>query len=173
MQFDVNNPYFRTKVLTASREELRMLLLDGCAKFMRAGRAALAAKNYEVVYESFTSAKAILIELINTLDHKSDPELCKKMSALYTYMYRRLTEGSHQKDLAKIDEAIGLMDFECETWRLLMDKLASERAQGRDPVADAAQRLGRPISEHAHANGAQGVPQGHENGKRPALSISG
>lgn len=168
MQFDVNNPYFRTKVLTASREELRMLLLDGCARFMRGGRDALAARNFEKVFENFSGAKAILLELINTLDHAADPELCKRLSALYTYMYTRLTEGSHEKNLDKIDEAIKLMEYECETWRLLMEKLATERAAGRDPVVDA-------IAARGEKKPATLGPQraaADLTGDRPALSIS-
>ncbi len=167
MQFDVNNPYFRTKVLTASREELRLLLIDGSIRFMQSGREALAGRNWEKVFENFTNAKAILMELINTLDHSAAPELCGRLSGLYTYMYTRLTEGSLEKDLAKVDEVIELMQYERETWVLLMEKLSSERAQGRDPVAEAAEALGRAAPA---APARTGVMTGGEG--RAALSVS-
>ena len=171
MQFDVNNPYFRTKVMTASREELRLMLLDGCLRFMRGGRDALAKKDWEEVYSGFTQAKAIIMELINTVDRSASPELCDRLIGLYTYMYSRLTEGSMEKDLAKVDEVIGLMEFERDTWVMLMEKLAAERATGRDPLAEAAEALGR-VPQSAPARKTEFAGQTGTGEKRPALSIS-
>lgn len=163
MQFDVNNPYFRTKVLTASREELRLMLLEGCLRFMQGGRDAMAKKDWEGVYNGFTQAKAIILELINTLDRGANAELADRLSGLYTYMYSRLTEGSFEKDLKKVDEAIGLMQYERDTWVMLMEKLAAERATGRDPVAEAGGTPSRvPAAPGPSAPGE----------KRPALSVS-
>lgn len=180
MQFDVNNPYFRTKVLTASKEELRLMLIEGSLRFIRSGRDGLAAKNYEKVFEGFTNAKAIIMELMNTLDHSVNPELCAKLSSLYTYMFTRLTEGSLEKDLAKVDEVIGLMEFERETWVMLMEKLAGERAHGRDPVAEAAAALGRPaptapsgaVPAPFTPNFAAAAPGPNAGEIRPTLSLS-
>lgn len=173
MQFDINNPYFRTKVLTASREELRLLLLEGSLRFMRSGREALVNKDWEGVYNGFTQAKAIILELINTLDHAANPELCARLSALYTYMYSRLTEGSFEKDVTKVDEVIGLMDYERETWVLLMEKLAKERAQGNDPVAEASAALGRtPQAPALIPAPAPSVPFPAAPGERRPLSVS-
>ena len=163
MQFDVNNPYFRTKVLTASREELRLMLLEGCLRFMQGGRDAMAKKDWEGVYNGFTQAKAIILELINTLDRNANAELCDRVSGLYTYMYSRLTEGSFEKDISKVDEVIGLMQYERDTWVMLMEKLAAERAAGRDPVAETGGAPSRvPAAPMPSAAGE----------KRPALSIS-
>lgn len=137
MPIDVNNPYIRTKILTAGPEELRLMLLEGFIRFARDGRDALARKEFEKVYENFTSARAILLELLNGLRPEVAPELCARLQGLYTYMFRRLTEGSFEKDLAKIDEVISLMEFERETWVLLMEKLAKERG-GVAPAAAPA-----------------------------------
>jgi len=163
MQFDINNPYFRTKVLTASREELRDMLLEGCLRFMQGGRDAMARKDWEGVYNGFTQAKAIILELINTLDRNASAELCDRLSGLYTYMYSRLTEGSFEKDISKVDEVIGLMQYERDTWAMLMEKLAAERAARRGPVAEADGAPTRlPAAPVAGAAGKE----------RPALSVS-
>lgn len=128
MAFDINNPYFRTKVLTASPEELRLMLIDGCIRFLRDGRAALEAKNFEKVFEHFTNARNILVELTTSLKREIDPDLCNKLEAIYTYVLRLTVDGSFDKNLQKIDEAIELMEFDRETWVMLMEKLAGERA---------------------------------------------
>jgi len=138
MAFDVNNPYFRTKVLTASPEELRLLLLDGGLHFARIGREGLAKKNYEDVYEGFSQARAIVMELINSMRAEVAPELCANLSSLYTFIYRLLMEASFEKHLGKADEAIKILEYERETWVMLMEQLAKEREGGADPVSEAA-----------------------------------
>ncbi len=128
MAFDINNPYFRTKVLTASPEELRLMLIDGCIRFLREGREALEAKNFEKTYEHFTNARNILIELTTSLRRDVDPTLCEKLEAIYTYVLRLTVDGSFDKDPKKIDEAVELMEYDRETWLLLMEKVAGEKA---------------------------------------------
>ena len=131
--FDVENPYFRTKVMTASPAELRMMLLEGSVRFIQIGREGLEQKNYEQVYEGFSQARAIVLELINAMRPEVEPELCARLGALYTYVHRLLTDASFQKSVEKADEAIGLMEYECETWALVMEKLRLEGAQGNEP----------------------------------------
>jgi flagellar protein FliS len=143
MAFDINNPYFRTKVLTASPEELRLLLIEGCIRFLTEGRDGLVARNYEKVYDGLTNARNILVELTTSLRRDIDPDLSAKLESIYTYIIRLTVDGSFGKDTAKLDEAIQLMEYDRETWVLLMEKLASERGA---PASDAAAPAYAPIS---------------------------
>lgn len=129
------NAYLRTKVMTSSPEELRLMLIEGAIRFTRVGREGLVNKDYERVYEGFTRAKDILMELINALRPEVDPELCKRLSALYTFMYRRLMDASLEKNPAIADEVLDLLEYERETWVMLMDKVAKERAGAGGPNA--------------------------------------
>lgn len=132
------NQYLATKVMTASREELRAMLLDGAVRFCTQGRDGLAAKNYEQAFNGFTRTRAIIVELITTM--KPDPtpgadnSLVEQLRALYTYMLSRLVTASHEKNPGIADEVIKLLTYERETWSLLMATIASE--QGRT-LADA------------------------------------
>jgi flagellar protein FliS len=122
------NAYLRTKVLTASPAELRLMLLDGALRFADQARSALEAENYEGVYEGVSRCQAILMELINSLRPEQDPELCTKLSGLYTFMYTRLIDACTKREIEAIREVIQLLEFERETWLLLMDKLRDENA---------------------------------------------
>ncbi len=163
MSIDINNPYFRTKVLTASPEELRLMLIEGCIRFMRTAREGLLEKNFEKSFENFTNAKSILVELTNTLRHDVAPELCTRLDALYTYMYTTLTYASMEREATKVDPVIELMEFERETWLLLMDKLAAERAQGREGVQPVS------ASKATGARATDSVP----SSARASLSVQG
>lgn len=129
------NAYLKTKVMSASPEELRLMLLDGALRFARIGREGLAEKDYEVSYENLVKSKDILLELINILRPDVDPELCSKLSGLYTYMYKRLTDANMTHEVEPIDEVVSLLEYERETWVMLMDQLKRERDAGGSPVA--------------------------------------
>lgn len=120
------NPYLKTKIMTASREELRLMLFDGAIKFANQAKAALAADRHEDLYNNLLRAQKIVLELSTSLNHAIDPELCAKLSALYTYIYRLLVDAHVERSEKKLSEAIELIGFERDTWAMLMKKLADE-----------------------------------------------
>jgi flagellar secretion chaperone FliS len=124
------NAYLRTKVLTASPEELRLMLLDGAIKFACQGREGLAAKNYELSYTGISQCRDIILELITCIKPEVDPELATRVRAVYTFMYTTLVEASMEKSAPKVEQVIKLLEYERETWALLLQKLAEERAAG-------------------------------------------
>ena len=111
MSIDVNNPYFRTKVLTASQEELRLLLIEGALRFARTGRDGLANKDFEKVFEGFSQARDIVSELLTGLRPEQAPEVCANLSAIYNYIFRLLVRASLERDLAAADEAIQRLEY--------------------------------------------------------------
>jgi len=119
------NPYLRNQVLTASPEQLRLMLYDGALRFMRAGKVGLAEKNFDISYTNLSKAQKIVLELSNSLKPEIMPELCQKLSALYTYIYRLLIDANMQRTTPPVDEAIKLLEFERETWVMMMEKNAT------------------------------------------------
>lgn len=125
------NPYLRTKVMTATPEELRLMLYDGALKFCRQGRTAIDEGRVEDSYNNILRAQKIVLELSTSLKHSVLPELCDKLAALYTYIYRRLIEANMNRDAEALDEAIRLIEYERETWQMLMRKLTDEGGSPR------------------------------------------
>mgnify|MGYP001200787045 CR=1 FL=1 len=121
------NAYLRTRVLTASPEELRLMLLDGAIKFARQGRDGMAARNHEATYLGISQCRNIVFELLTTIREDVAPELAQNVKALYTFLYSQLVDAHHDRDLDKLDKAIELLEYERETWVLLMQKLTEER----------------------------------------------
>ncbi|HLP83512.1 MAG TPA: flagellar export chaperone FliS [Phycisphaerales bacterium] len=122
------NAYLRTKVMSASPEELRLMLLEGAIKFAQQGREGLLTKNFEQSFNGISSCRDIVFELMTTIRAEINPELAANIKGLYTFIYTQLIEGSHEKDVAKVEKAIELLEYERETWVLLMQRLAEERA---------------------------------------------
>lgn len=155
---DKASAYLRSKVFSASPEELRLMLLDGAIRFARQGGEGLATKNFELAFNGLSSCKNILLELVTSMKVEIAPELCAKMRALYMFMYSRLIDANLEKSPAIVDEVIKLLEYERETWVLVMQRLVEERAAG--------------IS-HETATPIPDAPAAPAPGRRVPLSIEG
>jgi len=131
------NPYLKTRIMTASPEELRLMLYDGAIKFANQAKAAIDKQDFETSYTALMRAQKIVLELSTSLNHDVAPELCEKLSALYTYIYRLLVEANMNRQIRQLDEAIELLQYERETWQMLMQQLTDQKgADGTPPAND-------------------------------------
>lgn len=147
------NPYLKTKVMTASPEELRLMLYDGALKFCRQARDAVENAEIENTHDNLVRAQKIVMELSNSLRHDMAPELCERLSALYNFIYRRLVDANINKDTAAIDEAVELIEYERETWQMLIAKVKQEDTQ--PPAAATPTPPGGYAQPAAHPHAAK------------------
>lgn len=120
--------YLRTRVMTATPEQLQMMLYDGAIRFAEQAKQSLEKKDFEGLYNNVSRAQKIISELQCSLKPSVAPELCDRLKALYTYIYRKLVEGGTQHTTESITEAVDLLRFQRETWAMLLDKLSKEKA---------------------------------------------
>lgn len=130
--------YLRAKVLTATPEQLQLLLFDGAIRFCDQARVAIVARKFDDSYNLISKAQKIVTELIVSLKHDAYPDLCKKLSALYTFAYGKLMEANINHDLPSLDEGLNVLRYQRETWAMLMEKLQKDKA------AKAAQNIALP-----------------------------
>src|ERR1700733_8761654 len=86
--------YLRTRVLTATPEQLQMMLYDGAIRFADAARTAIINKDWEGTYKNCSRAQRIITELGSALKPDISPDLCANLAALYNYIYRKLIDAS-------------------------------------------------------------------------------
>lgn len=130
-----HNPYLRDAVLTAPPEQLQLLLYDGAIRFATQGRDAIQAGQLEKSYDLLTRAQKIMLELVNGMREEVDPPLVRQMASLYMFIYRKLVEANINKDPGAIDDALGLLAHQRETWVKLLEKLRAEQnSPGAAPV---------------------------------------
>ncbi|HYE62246.1 MAG TPA: flagellar export chaperone FliS [Phycisphaerales bacterium] len=130
------NEYLKTRVLTASPEELRLMLLDGSLKYAMQAREGLTNKNPEHAFNGFTACRDIVTELMTTIRREPNPQLADQVRAVYSFIFQLLVEAGFERSIEKLDKAVELLQFERETWVLLMQKVAEER--GRKPAETVA-----------------------------------
>ncbi|HNB59019.1 MAG TPA: flagellar protein FliS [Phycisphaerales bacterium] len=132
------NAYLRTKVMTAPPEQLRLLLIEGAIKFTRQGVEAMRKRDWEGVFNGYCQARNILLELSNSVRMDVDPDLGQRVQSLYMFMYMHLVESSTDKDIAKGEKVLSLLEYERETWVMLLDKLQQEKNGGAAAGAPGA-----------------------------------
>jgi len=123
------NPYLRESVLTATPEQLHLMLYDGAIRFATQGREAVESKNYEQSFEKLTRAQNIIVEMLNGLNYEVNRDLCERVAAVYNFIYRKLIDGNVQRDVSAIDDALRVLRVERETWQLLVDKVNRTRQE--------------------------------------------
>ena len=143
------NAYLTTRVMTASPEQLRLLLLEGAVRFASQARHGLETGDHEGAHSGFTQCRNIVLELINTINADAAPDLADRVKSLYTFFYQELVEASFQKDPQRVGKVIELLEYEVETWRLLLDELAQKGETAPPPGAAPEPGAGPSLSVQA------------------------
>lgn len=110
--------YQQNSVMTASPQELTLMLYNGSLKFMKLAKKAMADNNFQEKNTNIIKAQNITQELRVTLD--PDAEISKNMEQLYEYMHTRLIEANTKNDVAILEEVEGLMVELRDTWKQVM-----------------------------------------------------
>lgn len=113
-----NNPYAtyqNNSVNTSTPGELTLMLYNGCLKFIEQAKRELHDGNMEGKNKSIKKARAIISELMLTLD-MSYP-VSKNMLVLYEFANSRLIDGNIKNDSALFDEASSIITDFRDTWK--------------------------------------------------------
>lgn len=148
------NPYLRDAVLTATPEQLHLMLYDGAIRFTTQARDALEAKDYARSFDRLTRAQNIISEMQSALNFEVNPELCKRVASIYAFLYRKLVDANVHRDIAAVDDALRILTMERETWQLLVDKVNQVRSAPAD--SPATPRPSHPASISTSADSSTG-----------------
>lgn len=113
--------YQQNSVMTASPQELTLMLYNGCLKFMKLAKKAMHENKIEEKNTNLIKAQAIIQELSYTLDPAI--ELSKGLAQLYDYMYRQLVEANMKNDETVLEEVEVLITELRDTWKQMMSQL--------------------------------------------------
>ncbi len=110
-----SDPYLEQKVMSASPQQLTLMLYEGAIRFLKLSRIHMESGKVEESNLNLTKAQRIINELNITLDAQYD--VSKNLSSLYEFMLRRISEAMVQRSTEHIDEVIELIDDLRGTWK--------------------------------------------------------
>ncbi len=130
---NASQQYLKNAVMTAGPEQLHLMLLEGAVRFATRGKEAIEQKDVEAAFNALERAQRIALELSNGLRREINPELVDQMAALYAFVYRRLLDGSVQRDAQAVEDALRILRHQRETWVMLIEKLAQDTPATTNP----------------------------------------
>lgn len=120
--------YLENKIMTATTEQLQLMLYEGAIRFATVSRSAMAENDYERSLVAYERCNDILCELHSGLRPDKDADLADKMGTLYSFCQRKLHEGQFKHEVRLFDEAIGVLKHIRETWVLVMEQIRDNQS---------------------------------------------
>jgi flagellar protein FliS len=120
-RYTVRNPLEQQRyniVMSASKEELVLMLYDGAIKFINQAILAIQGKDFIKANTLIQKAQAIILEFRATLN--MDFPVAHNMDQLYVYMHERLVEANIKKDENILNEVRDLTRDFRDTWKEAM-----------------------------------------------------
>lgn len=109
--------YSTVHVSTVDRGRLLLMLFDGCLKFLKHAKAGLEAKDLSKFGKYLSKSQAIISELMLTLDFQKGGNIAKDLDRLYDFMLYYLTEANLEKNPAKVQKVIELLDVIAQAYK--------------------------------------------------------
>ena len=117
------NMYFEQEVRTASPQRLRLMLIEGAIRQLRLTLDHWQHVRAEQAMESLARARAIVIELLGSVDQTQLPEVTQSVVDVYGFLFRTLATVGLTQDVPAIESALRVLDVERETWLQVCEQM--------------------------------------------------
>ena len=107
--------YRDSAVLTATPEQLVVMLYDGARRFLTQAAFAMRQGDLGTSNERLRRAEAIIAELRSTLD-MSAGDIAERLNEIYAFCQRHLMEARFKRDADAIDQVAKLLRDLRESW---------------------------------------------------------
>lgn len=122
------NIYKTQQIMTASPQELTLMLYNGAIRFVNESIKAIENKDIPKAHETNIKAQNIVREFINSLDMQY--EVSRGLDQLYDYLEYRLIQANVKKDTAQLEEAKNMLTELRDTWSQAMKLARGQQAVG-------------------------------------------
>ena len=109
------NAYRESAVLTATPEQLVVMLYDGARRFLYQAAVAMRNEDVQTAHVKLRRAEAIISHLRNTLD-LDQGDIAARLQSIYLFCNRHLNQARIQRDPVKIEEVSSLLGELREAW---------------------------------------------------------
>jgi flagellar secretion chaperone FliS len=123
------NKYKQTSVLSASREQILLMLYEAAIKFTKLAIQATEQKKIADRGQNILRAFDIILELNATLDHNVGGELPKQLEALYVFMMDQYTKANIKADVEPLKSNLKVLENLHDGWKQAIDQMKKDNEQ--------------------------------------------
>lgn len=123
------NAYKRQQIMTASPEELTLMLYNGAIRFVTESILAIEKNDIPKAHAANMRAQNIVREFMVTMDMKQ--EISHSWIRIDEYILHCLLQGNMKKDKALLEEAKGLLVEFRDTWFQAMKLARTDKVVGK------------------------------------------
>ena len=109
------NAYRENSIMTASPEQLVVMLYDGAGRFLRQAQGPMNDGSLQQASEKLSRAEAIIDELLATLDMDAG-EVADRLQSIYVFCKMRLIEARIERDPVRVDQVARLLAELRDAW---------------------------------------------------------
>ena len=106
--------YQNSKIMTATPEQLTLMLYEGAIKFTNIAIKAIEDKDYEKANKNIQKTEKIIDEFRATLNFKYP--VAKEFDNVYVYINERLLRANFRKDIEILEEVLEHLRTMRDTW---------------------------------------------------------
>lgn len=110
--------YNNSKIMTASKPELTLMLYEGAIKFCNIAIMGIEKKDIQKAHTNIVKVQRIISEFRATLDHHYP--VAEDFDRVYEYLERRLIEANVKKDAEILEEINTHLRSMRDTWKEVM-----------------------------------------------------
>ena len=153
MQPSTRNNYLETEVMTASPQKLQCMLIEAAIRNLQRAKHFRGEADREQACEAMIRAQEIITQILSGLNHEIGGDLTRKVASIYMFLFRTINEAQRSDDDVKIDECLGVLEIERETWRQLCEKLDHEQStENASATATLSGGGGEPAFESSYSS---------------------
>jgi len=123
------NPYQKykqTSILSASREQILLMLYEGAIKFTKLAIQAAEQKKIADRGTNIIRAYDIILELQVSLDHKVGGEIAAQLDQLYSYILDQYTKANISGEVEPLKNSVKVLENLFDGWKVAVEKYKKE-----------------------------------------------
>ena len=144
------NPYSQyqqNQIMSASSEQILLMLYDGAIRFTRRAISSLEENNLPDFRQGIAKSMAIITEFSNSLNHTIGGDIAENLDALYDFMIRELTQANIHKDADKLRVVEKLLMDLRATWGEAVEINGQEKPHFDLPISSPRPQVQAPFPE--------------------------
>jgi flagellar protein FliS len=108
--------YRENTVLSATPEQLVVMLYDGARRFLRQAANAMRAREVESAHNALRRAEQVIAHLDGVLDDEQGREVAQRLHAIYRFSLAHLNRARMDQDPQKLVEVSDMLGELRESW---------------------------------------------------------